>query len=249
MTVRAVVHELAAAEAVIYGRRQSRREYARGVEHALMWAQYATAAPPAPWSGSRRLLIESALEIRHGGSSWTYSGCTRWTPATANPRVVHGLLPRDVSGYRTEQTWDALGMRASESNDTIIDRAFVADEDVALICPAGFGGAGPFQVAVFGWALLGFAHVYAGIAQRPRPCRTCTGARRRSTHRVGSGRAAGPSAFHRDADGVDVRVLAHPAPRAVVLHAHPGGSASHRMTRAQISTSCGSSRPMFGKQV
>ena len=48
VTVRAVVHELAAAEAVIYGRRQSRREYARGVEHALMWAQYATAAPPAP---------------------------------------------------------------------------------------------------------------------------------------------------------------------------------------------------------
>ena len=48
VTVRAVVHELAAAEAVIYGRRQSRREYARGVEHALMWGQYATAAPPAP---------------------------------------------------------------------------------------------------------------------------------------------------------------------------------------------------------
>ena len=51
VTVRAVVHELAAAEAVIYGRWQSRGEYARGVEHALMWAQYATAAPPAPLVG------------------------------------------------------------------------------------------------------------------------------------------------------------------------------------------------------
>ena len=48
VTVRAVVHELAAAEAVIHGRRLTRREYAQGVEHALMWAQYATAAPPAP---------------------------------------------------------------------------------------------------------------------------------------------------------------------------------------------------------
>ena len=61
VTVRAVVHELAAAEAVIYGRRQSRREYARGVEHALMWAQYATAAPPAPLeskpSASHRIRI------------------------------------------------------------------------------------------------------------------------------------------------------------------------------------------------
>ena len=48
VTVRAVVHELAAAEAIIYGRQLSRREYAQGVEHALMWAQYATAAPPVP---------------------------------------------------------------------------------------------------------------------------------------------------------------------------------------------------------
>jgi hypothetical protein len=48
VTVRAVVHELAAAEAAIYGRRPTQRDYARGVEHALMWAQYATAAPPVP---------------------------------------------------------------------------------------------------------------------------------------------------------------------------------------------------------
>ena len=60
---------------------------------------------------------------------------------------MHAFLPRDASGYRIEQTWDILGMRATESNDTILDRAFVADEDVALVCPAGFGGAGLFHVA------------------------------------------------------------------------------------------------------
>jgi hypothetical protein len=48
VTIGALVHELAAAEAVIYGRRLNLREYAQGVEHALMWAQYATAAPPVP---------------------------------------------------------------------------------------------------------------------------------------------------------------------------------------------------------
>jgi hypothetical protein len=48
VTVRAVVHQLAAAEAVIHGRRRDRREHAQGVEHALMWGQYATAAPPVP---------------------------------------------------------------------------------------------------------------------------------------------------------------------------------------------------------
>ena len=44
----AVVRELTAAEALIYQRRSSRREYGRGVQHALMWAQYATATPPSP---------------------------------------------------------------------------------------------------------------------------------------------------------------------------------------------------------
>jgi uncharacterized membrane protein len=41
-----IVHELAAAEAIIYGPPSSGREYARGVEHALLWAEFATSAPP-----------------------------------------------------------------------------------------------------------------------------------------------------------------------------------------------------------
>jgi alkylation response protein AidB-like acyl-CoA dehydrogenase len=83
-----------------------------------------------------------------------------------NPKVVHGFVPRTTEGYRIEPTWDVMGMRATQSHDTYLDRTFVADEHVALVCPAGFAGAGAFQVAVFAWALLGFANVYAGIAQR-----------------------------------------------------------------------------------
>jgi hypothetical protein len=41
----AIVHELAAAEAIIYGSPATGREYARGVEHALLWAEFATSAP------------------------------------------------------------------------------------------------------------------------------------------------------------------------------------------------------------
>jgi alkylation response protein AidB-like acyl-CoA dehydrogenase len=82
------------------------------------------------------------------------------------PKIVHGFLPRDASGYRIEQTWDVLGMRATESNDTILDGAFIDGEHVALVCPPGFAGAGPFQLNVFAWALLGFAAVYSGIARR-----------------------------------------------------------------------------------
>jgi hypothetical protein len=45
---RVIVHELAAAEALIYGARSERAGYAQGVEHALMWAQFATCSTPAP---------------------------------------------------------------------------------------------------------------------------------------------------------------------------------------------------------
>ena len=46
-TARVIVRELAAAEALIYGATTGRRDFARGVEHALMWAQFVTCSTPA----------------------------------------------------------------------------------------------------------------------------------------------------------------------------------------------------------
>jgi hypothetical protein len=43
-----IVGELAAAEDIIYGRPSRHRNHALGVEHALMWAQFANATPPVP---------------------------------------------------------------------------------------------------------------------------------------------------------------------------------------------------------
>jgi hypothetical protein len=43
--VRPVARELAVAEGQTYGRNRQQSQYAQGVLHALMWAQYATAAP------------------------------------------------------------------------------------------------------------------------------------------------------------------------------------------------------------
>ena len=88
------------------------------------------------------------------------------TSDPTQPKVVHAFLPRDTPGYRIEKTWDVLGMRATESHDTILDHTFIADEHTPLVCPAGFAGAGPFQLSLFAWALLGFGAVYAGIARR-----------------------------------------------------------------------------------
>ena len=65
---------------------------------------------------------------------WTYLGVHAMdTSDPENPQVVHAFMPRTAEGYRIENTWDVLGMRATESNDTILDHVFVADEHVALV--------------------------------------------------------------------------------------------------------------------
>ncbi|HEX7096892.1 MAG TPA: acyl-CoA dehydrogenase family protein [Acidimicrobiales bacterium] len=98
---------------------------------------------------------------------WTYLGFHAMdTSDPSAPKVLHGFLPRDASGYRIEQTWDALGMRATASHDTVFEDTFVESRQVPVIARAGPRGAELFHVAVMAWALLGFGNVYAGVARR-----------------------------------------------------------------------------------
>ncbi len=98
---------------------------------------------------------------------WSYLGVHAMDVSDpANPQIVHAFVHRDSPNYRIEETWDTLGMRATQSHDTILDRTFVPDAATMKVCPAGFAGADMYQVALFAWGLLGFAGVYTGIAQR-----------------------------------------------------------------------------------
>jgi alkylation response protein AidB-like acyl-CoA dehydrogenase len=98
---------------------------------------------------------------------WTYAGFHAMDASDpAGPRIVHGFIPRDTKGCDIIETWDTIGMRATQSHDTMLHEAFVPDALVPLVCPAGFAGAGPFQVSVFAWALMGFSSVYLGAARR-----------------------------------------------------------------------------------
>jgi alkylation response protein AidB-like acyl-CoA dehydrogenase len=98
---------------------------------------------------------------------WDYLGVHAMdTSDPSNPQIVHAFVDRNAANYRIDETWDTLGMRATTSHDTILERTFVPDEAVVLVCPAGFAGAGMFHVALFAWALLGFAGVYSSIARR-----------------------------------------------------------------------------------
>jgi alkylation response protein AidB-like acyl-CoA dehydrogenase len=83
-----------------------------------------------------------------------------------NPKVVHGFLPRDTPGVTIKETWDVMGMRATRSDDTILEGAFVPDKYIARVVPAGLAGADYFVLSIFAWALGGFSNVYYGLAQR-----------------------------------------------------------------------------------
>jgi len=97
---------------------------------------------------------------------WTYLGIHGMdTSDPAAPKVVHAFMPRDTEGYRIEETWDVLGMRATRSDDTILDGTFVPDRYIVRVVPAGAAGIDHFVLAIFAWALLGFGNIYYGLAR------------------------------------------------------------------------------------
>lgn len=98
---------------------------------------------------------------------WTYLGLHGMdTSDPKAPKIVHGFLARDAKGYRIEPTWDVMGMRATKSDDTILEGAFVPDARIARIVAPGAAGLDVFVLSVFSWALLGFANVYYGLGRR-----------------------------------------------------------------------------------
>ena len=67
-------------------------------------------------------------------------GAVRKAKLMGNPIMVHAVMPRKTQGYRIVETWDTLGMRATASQDTILEGAFVPDQYVIRKRGAGFAG-------------------------------------------------------------------------------------------------------------
>ena len=84
------------------------------------------------------------------------------------PKVVHGFMPRTSQGYSIKDTWDVLGMRATRSDDTVLEGVFIPDQYIARVVAAGGAGVDEFIVGFFTWALVGFANIYYAIGLRIR---------------------------------------------------------------------------------
>ncbi len=56
-------------------------------------------------------------------------------------------------------------MRATRSAGTLLDGVIIPDQYIARVVPAGAACMDAFGLAMFAWALLGFANVYYGLAR------------------------------------------------------------------------------------
>lgn len=113
-------------------------------------------------------------------------------------RLVHGFLTRDDAGVTTLDDWDTLGMRATQSHTTRLDRAVVPTERIARFLPVG-PNADPFVFGIFANFLLLIGSVYAGIADRALELGVAA-AHKRTSLKTGQSYAADPDIRWRLAD-------------------------------------------------
>ena len=133
-------------------------------------------------SGNDVPVLYSTAKAERNGSGYRFTGRKNfgsltpvWTRLglhamdTSDPqqqKVVHAFMPRETPGYTIKHTWDTLGMRATASQDTILEGAEVPDRYIARVVPPDFAGADLFVLAIFAWAEPTFGNIYYGIARR-----------------------------------------------------------------------------------
>ena len=120
------------------------------------------------------------------GPAWNWLGAHAIDPdAPGGPQTVHAFVERTSPGVTVVETWDTLGMRPTQSHDTVLDGVFVPDARIGRVVPAG-NGADPYLVAMSMWALPLIATVYVGIAERALEV-AAAGARRKTSIAIARG--------------------------------------------------------------
>lgn len=79
--------------------------------------------------------------------------------------LIHGFITRQTEGYSILPDWDTLGMRASQSNTTVLDGAAVPAGRIFRKLPVG-PNADPLIFAIFASFEILLAAVYTGLGER-----------------------------------------------------------------------------------
>ncbi len=132
--------------------------------------------------------------------AWTQLGTMGLDTTSADaPKIVYGFISRDRGGFEVKEDWDTIGMRASQSNTTVLDGAFApADRIVRRLDP----GPNPDSLvfAIFANFEILLAAVYTGIGARALELGIAAARRRTSLKNDGRSYAEDPDIRWRIAD-------------------------------------------------
>lgn len=110
--------------------------------------------------------LSGRKQFGSNGPAWKWLGAHALdTDAPGGPQIVHAFVQRGSVGVQVVENWDTLGMRPTQSHDTVLDGAFVPDARIGRVVPAG-DPTDPFLVGMTMWPLALIAAVYLGIADR-----------------------------------------------------------------------------------
>lgn len=129
----------------------------------------------------------------------------------SGPRLVHGVVNRD--GTSSKNDWDTLGMRATQSETTVLDGAYAPADRVYRRLPPG-PSADPFIFALFAVFEILLGAVYTGIGRRAIELAVAAARRRTSFKHDGRPYAQDPDIRWRIADaallqdGAELQVFA-----------------------------------------
>jgi alkylation response protein AidB-like acyl-CoA dehydrogenase len=115
------------------------------------------------------------------------------------PKIVWAFIDRSEPGVSPKDDWDTLGMRASQSQSTVLDGAYARPDRVVRRLDPG-PNPDPFIFALFANFEILIAAVYTGIGQRALELAVVAAGRRTSLKNGGRSLAQDPDIRWRVAD-------------------------------------------------
>lgn len=110
--------------------------------------------------------LNGRKQFGSNGPAWKWLGAHAIdADAPGGPQIVHAFVERGSAGVTVVENWNTLGMRPTQSHDTVLTDVFVPDDRIGCVVPAG-DGTDPFLIGMTMWPLALIAAVYLGIADR-----------------------------------------------------------------------------------
>lgn len=142
--------------------------------------------------------------------AWTRLGTMGLDTASADgPKIVYGFVDRSDPGVSRKDDWNTLGMRASQSQTTLLDGAHARPERVVRRLDPG-PNADPLIFAIFANFEILLAAVYTGVGKRALELAVASAHRRTSMKNNGQTLANDPDIRWRIADAAMAQDAIYP---------------------------------------